>query len=158
MTDGDRERREAHAAELLAKCLPYDKVGAEGRMRAIHNELVFAIDRAITAQRPDCRFNNSEIEVIRSIALQIVYLLDSTNRPRRGFLRGIWAEFLDQPRLKKLGIISAIFGPLIAGGWALYHELKPPEPTKMEIVNPKSSPTPSPPAPAPSPPLAPKAK
>jgi hypothetical protein len=155
MADDDRERREAHAYELLNKCLPYDKVGAEGRMRAIHNELVFSIDRAITAQRPDCRFNDSEIEVIRSVALQIVLLLDSTNRPRRGFVRGVWAEFLAQPRLNKMGIISTIVGSLIAGGWALYHELKPPEPTKMEIVNPKPiTPIPT----APSPPTTPKSK
>ena len=89
MGNGDvgRERREAYAAKLLASITPYAEVGRDARLRAIHNELTFSIDRII-AEQPTARFNDAEIEVLRSIAVQVIYALESTYPCGRGRLAG----------------------------------------------------------------------
>jgi hypothetical protein len=158
MPDDNRERRHADAANLLAKILPYDKVGSKARMAAIHNELMFSIDSTLKEQKQKgCRFEEAEIEVLRSIALQIVYLLDPLNRPRRGFIRGVWSEFLEQTYLKRASIIATVVVALVGAGWTVYREFwKPIEPAKPQVVAPTKLSEPPPPLPPPPTPPSPK--
>jgi hypothetical protein len=157
--DDSRVRREAHAAQLLANIIPYDKVATEGRLRAIHSELVYAIDRIVREQRqkppPEAaRFNDGEVEVLRSIALQIIYVLESTYRPKPGFIRGTWQEFAKQSKLAKAGIIAAIVTTLVGGAYAVLKDYwRPSESGKpaavapaktVESIKPAEAPIPTP--------------
>jgi hypothetical protein len=156
-TDDDRDRREAHAAHTLAKLLPFDKAGSEARLQAIHSELMYAIDRIVREQKQKplheaARFNDGEIEVLRSIALQIIYVIDSTYRPKPSFPRRVWRDFSKQTPLTKATIIGTIIGALIAGGYAVFHDYwHPPESEKPVAVAPTRAAEPIKPAETPTP-------
>jgi hypothetical protein len=159
--DDERDRREAHAAHTLAKLLPFDKAGSEARLQATHSELIYAIDRIVREQKQKpheaARFNDGEIEVLRSIALQIIYVIDSTYRPKPGPFRRWCNDFKKLSPVTKTMIIGGALTTIVAAGYAVFHDyIHPVEkpavaaPTKaVESIKPTPAPTP-PAAPTPN--------
>jgi hypothetical protein len=162
--DDDRDRREAHAAHTLAKLLPFDKAGSEARLQAIHSELMYAIDRIVREQKQKpyeaARFNDGEIEVLRSIALQIIYVIDSAYRPKPGPFRRWCNDFKKLSPVTKTMIIGGALTTVIGGAYAVFHDYVHPiekpavvAPAKaVEPIRPVEAPTPPPAPPAAPPP------
>jgi hypothetical protein len=123
MTDGDRERRVANAAKLFEAISPYTNVDSDARIAALHNELIYGIDRALT-QNSQHRFHSHEIEVLKDISFQIVYVLDAMTQSPKGFRKALWHEFKRASPMKKIGAVGAVLlflGGALGGTITFYH-------------------------------------
>jgi len=151
MTD-HRERRVADASKLLGAIEPYTKVESDARIAAIHNELMFAIDRALD-QHGEHRFRQHEIEVLKDISFQIIYVLDAINQPKRGFRKTLWQEFKKASAIEKLKVLAVLvtigtfIGGVIAGSatvvkpWIDSLATKPIEPAPQAVPTNATSPS-----------------
>jgi hypothetical protein len=163
MADTERGAREAHVAQTLARLKEIDKIPtAEGRLQAIHNELFFALDRIVNEQRTIAeqqakpanerpRFNGAETEILLSLALQTIAIMDSASRPKPGWVgraREDWAQY--KP-VTKWTLVLSLIGALIAGAYAVFHDyihdyIWKPEAPKPAVSAPPPAATSLPPA------------
>jgi hypothetical protein len=149
MTDDHRTRRVADASALLKAIAPYTKVESDARIAAVHNELMFAIDRAL-AKHDGHRFQNHEIDVLKDVAFQIVYVLDAMTQSPKGFRHSLWQEFKRASAMKKVGVLAttlAFIGGAMLGSITLYKET-----IKPWFTTPAPAVTASPPTPTLTPP------
>ena len=118
-----RERRLADSSKLQGIITGLSKVPQPSRMLHVHDELMHAIDRCLATHKGH-RFETKEIEVIKDVAFQIVYMLDPSNRPARGFF-ALWRDFKTLSALQKAGAIGgvlAFLGGAIGGSITLWEK------------------------------------
>jgi hypothetical protein len=114
MVDDHRERRVADSAKLQTLISDLAKVPPSSRMYSIHDALMHAVDRSL-ATHPGHRFQADEINVIKDVAFEIVYILDPQNRAPTRFVPKVWAEFKS---LSAIGKVSAVVAILVFLGGA----------------------------------------
>jgi hypothetical protein len=113
----ERERRVTDSSKLQELVAALGRVPPKSRMYFIHDELMHAIERSL-AKHQGHRFEEKEINVIKDVSFDIVYILDPKNRPATGFIGPAWDEFKGLSALKKIGAAVAVFafiGAVITG-------------------------------------------
>jgi hypothetical protein len=113
MTDDHRDRRLADSSKLQGLINDLSRVPPATRMYHVHDELMRAIDRSLKTHTGH-RFEGAEIELIKDVAFDIVYTLDPSNRPARGFLAVLWREFKVLGAIQKIAAVSALIVSLLA--------------------------------------------
>jgi hypothetical protein len=110
-----RERRVTDSAKLHGLIADLSRVPLPRRMYVVHDELMHAINQTL-AKHDGHRFAEAEINVIKDVAFEIVYILDPKNRPATGFFRKGYEEFKALSVFGKIGAIVAVL--LFIGGMA----------------------------------------
>jgi hypothetical protein len=113
MTDDHRDRRLADSEKLQDIISNLERVSSKTRMHHVHDELMHAIDRGLATHK-DHHFETAEIELIKDVAFEIVYILDPGNRPARGFFSVLWREFKTLGPTRKIATIGALIVFLLA--------------------------------------------
>lgn len=103
------------------------------------------------------RFNDSETEVFRSLALQIIYVLEQRItkldakfdrrcdelRPKPRAIRRLLNDFNRRSPVTKLLIIGPLIAAIIAAGYAIFHDyIFPPPGEAKHVAAPKTEQTP----------------
>jgi hypothetical protein len=107
MTDDHRDRRVAESSKLQALINDLSKVPPARRMYLVHDEIMHAIDASLRTHKGH-KFEVAEIELIRDVAFAIVYTLDPSNRPARGFFADLWRDFKALGAMQRIAAVGAV--------------------------------------------------
>lgn len=95
MTDDQRNGRVQRSKKLREQIGALEKVESQHRAVFLHDRLMDAIDDICAAEKPGERtaFTIKQVDILKDVAFQIVFLLDPANQPpksRWGRLRQSW--------------------------------------------------------------------
>lgn len=123
MSDSDRDQRVSGALTLHEAIESLLKVEEARRREFVHDRLMSSIDDICAAAKGSngkVPFNDAQITILKDISYRIVYILDPSNKKKRGFFRRLLGEFKDQKLFEKLRTIIMVVGALGAAATALY--------------------------------------
>jgi hypothetical protein len=101
----DRDRRVQDGSVLLKRIDDLAKVRHDSRIVHVHNEVVYAIDKACEEHKNP--FSPRQREMLKDVVFQVVYILDPRNREPKGFCRKLAAEWRELTLLKKIATAAA---------------------------------------------------
>jgi hypothetical protein len=137
MANNDRDRRLLDASVLNGAIDALSKVKEEQRIEFIHDRMMSAIDDICKTHQGvgKEKFTAAQIVILKDIVFHVIYVLDTRNRPSRGFFKRLLEEFRAQTPIKQIGIAFAVItvlagaGVSIVGGYKIW--LVPP----LEYLN-----------------------
>jgi hypothetical protein len=114
MPNNDRDRRLLDASVLHAAINALSKVEEEQRIEFVHDRMMSAIDD-ICKTHPKA-FTGPQIAILKDVSFQLIYILDTRNRPPKSFLKRLFEEFRNQSPMKQIGISFSVLKVLFAAG------------------------------------------
>lgn len=111
MSTPAKDKRIGGASALLRDIAALDKVGAEHRAVYLHERLMAAIDDICEENKGNgsgAGFSKRQIEILKSISFNIVYILDRQNLRDQSVVRRTWQDFSKSNLKDKVGTISTV--------------------------------------------------
>jgi hypothetical protein len=118
MANNDRDRRLLDASVLHDAIDALSKVKEEQRIEFIHDRMMSAIDDICKTHQGTGKekFSAAQINILKDIIFHVIYVLDTRNRPSRGFFRRLLDEFWALTPMKQIGISVATITVLGSAG------------------------------------------
>ena len=122
MANDDRDGRLLTARTFNDAIASLSKVEDEQRITFVHDRMMSAIDDICKKHQGTGRdrFTAAQILILKEIIFQVIYVVDTRNRPAQGFLRSLWSDFKAQSPLKQVGIATTVITFIAGTGYSAY--------------------------------------